>query len=236
MTGRTELRKQRRLRGLFGYALLSVALYGALAYLAFPEYWTYRERDAAVGAFLTRTPQGIPGDPINLRLEADRRLLIRAFAAAGWTAADALTWRTAAEIGESVLLDRRYAAAPVSTLLYEGRAQQLAFEKDATASPDSRHHVRFWPAERPDAWFGAATFDRDVGFSHDTGQVTHHIASDIDAERDGVLDQIAAAGFVGRRGYEDGVGATMDGRNGGGDLYVTDGRIGTAVLVQPRTD
>jgi hypothetical protein len=29
-------------------------------------------------------------------------------------------------------------------------------------------------------WLGSATFDRDVGFSRYTGQVTHHIAPDIE--------------------------------------------------------
>jgi hypothetical protein len=33
-------------------------------------------------------------------------------------------------------------------------------------------------------WLGAATFDTRVGFSHTTGQVTHHIGPDVDAERD----------------------------------------------------
>src|SRR5258705_5561561 len=33
-------------------------------------------------------------------------------------------------------------------------------------------------------WLGSVTFDRGVGLSHDTGQVTHHIGPDIDADRD----------------------------------------------------
>ena len=37
------------------------------------------------------------------------------------------------------------------------------------------------------------TFDRRVGLSHDTGQVTHHIAPDIDAERDGLMRDLRAA-------------------------------------------
>src|SRR6478736_1842119 len=58
----------------------------------------------------------------------------------------------------------------------------------APVSP-KRHHVRFWMVlekgsdGRP-VWLGSITFDRGVGFSHDNGQVTHHIAPDIGAERD----------------------------------------------------
>ena len=46
-------------------------------------------------------------------------------------------------------------------------------------------HVRFWQVldkgtdGRP-VWLGSVTFDRGVSLSHDTGQVTHHIAPDID--------------------------------------------------------
>ena len=40
---------------------------------------------------------------------------------------------------------------------------------------------------------GAATFDRGVGLSRYTRQVTHHIAPDVDAERDTLLADLAAA-------------------------------------------
>ena len=68
-------------------------------------------------------------------------------------------------------------------------AQDLAFEKAAGVSPKERHHVRFWLVlAKGDSgeplWLGSATFDRSVGVSRYTGQVTHHIAPDIDAERD----------------------------------------------------
>ena len=43
-------------------------------------------------------------------------------------------------------------------------------------------------------WIGAATFDRSVGFSHRTGQVTHHIAPDIDRERDTLMADLYRSG------------------------------------------
>ena len=78
----------------------------------------------------------------------------------------------------------------MSPLYVFGRKQDLAFEQDVGGSADQRHHVRWWRAEPLDAagrplWIGDATFDRDAGISHLTGQITHHIAPDIDAERDG---------------------------------------------------
>lgn len=213
------------------------AIYVGLAYVAMPEFWTLRE-SRAVGdpdTFLTKTPQGIPGDPINVGLAGPKPELLRAFAAAGWKAADSITLRSSLEIGLSVALDRPYTDAPVSTLIYDGRRQDFAFEQPVGDSADQRHHVRFWLARDPDAagrplWFGAASFDRGVGFSHDTGQITHHIAPDIDAERDHVISTLLEAGAITFVAEMQGVGATRDGRNGGGDPYFTDGLIKVGIL------
>ena len=79
-------------------------------------------------------------------------------------------------------------------------------------------------------WLGSASFDRGVGLSHDTGQITHHIGADLDAERDFVMRDLAAAGWI-RSTYEiAGSGATRNGRNGGGDPYFPDGKATVGVL------
>ena len=69
------------------------------------------------------------------------------------------------------------------------------------------------------------TYDRDVGLSHYTGQVTHHIAPDIDAERDGLINDLRAVKTVLAIYEVTGVGPTLNGRNGEGDRYYTDGEI-----------
>lgn len=124
-------------------ALLAVWL--ALAYVAAPEFWTVRDRGFRTQTFemVTHTPQGIPGDPINIGLVGTEKEMVHAFAMAGWDTADGVTLKTAIEIGESVLFDHPYPDAPVSRLLFEGRAQDLAFEKPVGGSADRRHHVRF---------------------------------------------------------------------------------------------
>ena len=119
----------------------------------------------------------------------------RAFTAAGWSPADPITLRSSLGIAESVVLDRPDSQAPVSTLLLFGRRQDLAFEKEVGANARQRNHVRFWRTELQGAdgrpvWIGAATFDRGVGLSHTTGQITHHIAPDIDAERDTLMHDL----------------------------------------------
>jgi hypothetical protein len=60
--------------------------------------------------------------------------------------------------------------------------------------------------------------------------VTHHIAPDIDAERDLLAHDLAAAGMVSAAYGVTGVGATVFARNGGGDPYFTDGEIAVSRL------
>lgn len=212
--------------------------YLALAYFAAPEFWSLRFlRDGPrPESLLTTTEQGIPGDPINIGLVGSELDVTAAFAAAGWDRADKLSVRSALEIGESVLLDRPYVDAPVSTLLFNGRRQDLAFEKPVGKSADVRHHVRLWLTFTPGAdgrptWYGAASFDRGIGVSHDTGAVTHHIGPDIDAERDSLIGDLTSAGRIIEVKTMSGIGLTKAGRNGEGDPYYTDGKMLMAVLV-----
>src|SRR6185369_12042647 len=116
------------------------------------------------------------------------------FAGARWTRPAPIDVRSSVGIAESVVLDRPDPTAPVSNLYLFGRREDLAFEQEVGKSAKERNHVRFWRSEeqidgRP-LWLGAATFDRGVGLSSLTGQITHHIAADVDTERDvGVLKQ-----------------------------------------------
>jgi len=213
---------------------LVCGLYLGLAYFAAPEFWTLRDRRLDLPEMVTRTPQGIAGDPINIGLVGTEKQVVHAFGAAGWDTADAVTLRTAVEIGESVLFDRPYPDAPVSRLLFEGRPQDLAFEKPVGTSADRRHHVRLWRTNvaiggQP-LWLGSASFDRGVGLSRDTGAVTHHIGPDIDAERDLLMNDLARTGMLSDTVEVDGIGVTKNGRNGEGDPYSTDGMARIGVL------
>jgi len=163
------------------------------------------------------------------------RELAIGLAAAGWRPADPITLRSSLGIAESVVLDRPDPDAPMSTLLLFGRHQDLAFEKEVGTSARERNHVRFWRTDlttdggRP-VWVGAATFDRGVGVSHTSGQITHHIGADIDAERDTLMHDLTSAGRLTALYDVTGVGPTVNGRNGGGDRYFTDGELTVGVL------
>jgi hypothetical protein len=225
------------MRAAFLLLAAMLAAYLAISYLLVPDLWLFRDsrRKVPLNPMVTSTEQGIAGDPINVGLVGSREQLIRAFAAAGWDAADKVTLRSSVDIGLSVALDRPDLDAPVSPLFYEGRKQDLAFEKPVGRSADQRNHVRFWQTATAGQgngplWLGSASFDRGVGLSHDTGQITHHIGPDLDAERDLVIGDLEKAGQVAETYEIPGVGATSNGRNGGGDPYFTDGKALVGVL------
>lgn len=234
------MRQRTRTQALTLALCALVATYLLAAYLLAPEIWRFHDDDGRsdVGKMVTTTRQGIPGDPINVGLVGTKEQLLRGFAAADWDPADKITLRTSVDIGLSVVLDRPDLDAPVSPLLFEGRVQDLAFEKPVGRSADQRNHVRFWqtPQTGEDGrplWLGSASFDRGVGLSHDTGQITHHIGANIDAERDLVMADLKKAGQVLSTYEIAGIGATTDGRNGGGDRYFTDGMAIVGVLGNP---
>jgi LssY-like putative type I secretion system component LssY len=209
-----------------------LALYIGLAYGLIPALWRHHERQKGLDALpmTTVTSLGIPGDALNVGFEGNEEDVICAMTAAGWSPADPVTLKSSLKIAGSVLLDRPYRQAPVSPLFYQGRREDLAFEKVAGRSPDTRHHIRVWKVldageDGLPVWLGAATFDRGVGVSRYTGQVTHHIAPNIDAERDLVAGDLASAGKVDATYETPGVEPSLALRNGGGDPYYTDGEI-----------
>ena len=228
-----------RLQRFLVAAMTVVLAYTFLAYLALPALWTHHEHQKKLAnlPMVTRTAQGIPGDPMNIGLIGDTKDVVCAMHDAGWYPADPVTLRSTIAIVGSVLLDRPYKDAPVSSLFYLGRREDLVFEKPAGSSADRRNHVRLWKVldegeEKRPVWLGAATLDRSVGISRYTGALTHHIAADLDAERELLTSDLESAGIVTVKYQVTGIGPTFDARNGGGDPYFTDGEIWVLRLVE----
>lgn len=216
---------------------LLLGLYLFLAYGLIPFFWRHYEHNPSLESSpkRTSTAEGIPGDPLNVGLVGTESELIEALLKAGWSPADPITFRSAERIVLSILEKRNYPTAPVSNLYLFGRKEDLAFERQVGGSPKERHHVRFWlsPEKSPEGrpfWIGAATFDKTYGISHRTGQVTHHIAADIDEERDTVIRDLTQAHQLTEIYQVTGIGPTLWGRNGGGDRYFTDGELTVGVL------
>ena len=216
---------------------LGIALaYFVVAYLILPRLWKRHEMRHAVfddSPRVTQTKSEIPGDPLNIALVGTEEEVIRAMTVARWDPADALTFRSSVRIVVDTVLRKPDDQAPVSNLYLFGRKEDLAFEKPVGNSPKQRHHVRFWKIarrydDRP-AWVGSAAYDIGVEFSRTTGQVTHHISPDIDAERDLLVANLNDA----IRAQVDSLDAfhtQLQGRNGGGDPWRTDGRLAIVIL------
>ena len=223
---------------------LAAVLYLCLAYIVTPAFWSHHTHQPGLASkpMVTTTAQGIAGDPINVGLVGTKAEIIEAMARAGWSPADAVTLLSSARIGSSVIFNRAYSTAPVSSLFYQGQRQALAFEKAEGVSAKRRHHVRFWPAlsdgvEGRPVWLGAASFDRGVGVSRYTGQVTHHIGPDLDAERSELMADLGRTKVLATIYQVSGIGPTVAGHNGGGDLYFTDGEVAMGVVtVDARRD
>jgi hypothetical protein len=216
-------------------------LYLAAAYFILPAAWRYHARrhpSLADVPRITYTANGIPGDPLNVSLigtEAEVRRIMRA---AGWYPADALSVRSDLRISWDTVLGRPYDQAPVSNLYYKGRKEDLAFEQPIGNNPRRRNHVRFWrsgvsAADGRPVWIGSATEDRGVGPSYTTGQVTHHIAPNVDAERDHLFDDLRHTGELSEFYVERGFHKILHGRNGGGDSWDTDGDLYVGVIAPP---
>ncbi len=192
-----------RLRRALAIALALGGIYLAVAYVIMP--WGLAAVCRAASGpgrspRVTHTASGIPGDPLNLALVGQEADVVAAMGKAQWFAADRLGVASSAAIAADTVL-RRPTPPPVSNLYLWGRKEDLAFEQPVGRDPRRRHHVRFWKTEEIDAegqtiWVGAATFDRGVGLSRTTGQVTHHIDGNIDAERDHVVGTLQKAEAV----------------------------------------
>jgi hypothetical protein len=81
---------------------------------------------------------------------------------------------------------------------------------------------------------GSATHDIGVELSRTTGQVTHHIAPDVDAESDLLLADLTTAKRVLDVHWVDGYQTVLQGRNGGGDPWHLDGRL-PLITLDPST-
>jgi LssY C-terminus len=223
-----------RFDGWFGIGSL-VAFWVLLAYVGLPRLQEVLSKMYVPDYFIGRslTEVGVLGDPINLALDGSEADIHAAMTGAGWVRADDLTIRSSWGIVLSSVLRRPYPEAPVSSLFLFGRRQAFAYQQEVDGNASQRHHVRFWPV--PDGWklpggfevgwLAAATYDRAVGISLFTLQVTHRVDADIDIERDYVIDTVRYAEPRASLRVIEEYSNAFTTRNGGGDVVHTDGSL-----------
>jgi len=215
---------------ILAYALLP-RVHKILSSLYIPDYFIGR----------ARTGDGVLGDPVNLAVVGTEEELRRAMLSAGWVEADPITPATAWHTLVSTVLGRSYPAAPVSSLYVFGNRQDLAFQREIDGNPRKRHHVRFWkcppgwmlPGGLSVDWVGAGTYDRSVGLSLFTFQITHKIADRTDEERDFIIATLQAAEAVQSVHVILNYSSGYHHRNGGGDAIRTDGHLPIIDLYEP---
>ena len=226
------------LRGLPGQPLwwLHLLVFWALAaYFAFPRLHQLFSLMYVPDYFFgrTKTADGILGDPVNIGWEGSEADIHAAMRAAGWIEAEPVTFRTSWRIIVAAVLRRSYPSAPVSDLYLFSRKQEFAYQQEVDGNAARRHHVRFWRCP-PDwtltggeriTWLAAGTFDRSVGLSIFTGQFTHKIDPNIDAERDFIINTVRYADPDSHVSVIEQYFNAYSSRNGGGDEIQTDGDL-----------
>lgn len=226
--------------GLGDWWLVAV-LWALLAYLLLPRLHALLSRVYVPDYFIgrTRTYEGLLGDPVNAAVLGTTEDLHTAMARGGWQLADELGFRSGLRTVTSTLARRTYATAPVSPLFLFGRSQDLTYQQEVAGSPARRHHVRFWrtppgwrlPGGARVDWVAAGTYDRRVGLSAFTLQVTHKIDGDTDAERDHLVATLLAGSPEARVRVIRHFSSGYHSRNGGGDAIRTDGHLPVVDLV-----
>lgn len=221
--------------GGWSWLWLTLPFWVVLAYVALPRLHRILTSIYVPDYFIgrSRTADGLLGDPINLAVRGSQRQLESIMLSAGWTKADEITLLSSWRIILSTLTRRSYLEAPVSSLMLFGRQQDFAFQQEVANSPAKRHHVRFWrcpdnwllPGGHRVDWLAAGTFDRSVGLSLFTFQITHKIDADIDKERDHIVQTMQTADPTVALDVIEDFSTGYHSRNGGGDEITTDGDL-----------
>lgn len=218
-----------------GYWVYFIVFWAVVAYLGLPRLHRILSYIYAPDYFIgrTRTSDGILGDPVNVAVRGTEAQLHAAMEAAGWKRADDITARSTWNIIISTIRRRSYLHAPVSALFLFGRQQDFAYQQEVDGSPGKRHHVRFWhcpkgwflPGGHQVDWLAAGTFDKSVGLSLFTLQITHKIDENTDIERDYIVDSVKSHNKKASVQIIKDFSTGYHARNGGGDSIITDGNL-----------
>lgn len=206
-----------------------------VAYLALPRLHRILSSIYVPNYFIgrTRTADGILSDPVNLAARGSEEQLHKVMDAAGWSLADDITPRSAWKMVMTVLRRKSYPNAPVSPAFLFGRKQDFAYQQEVDNNPNQRHHVRFWrcpkgwllPGGHRVDWLAAGTYDRSIGLSLFTFQLTHRIDEDTDIERDYIIQTVQDSSEPVRVAILKDFSSGYHSRNGGGDSIRTDGDL-----------
>jgi hypothetical protein len=230
-----KLRSRRRQAAIWLGGLILVWL--VVAYFVLPLFWraySVRHKLADIPE-VTHTRDKIPGDPLNAALVGTEEEVKRAMLAANWQEPDRVSVASSLKIAVTSVFKKPYESAPMSSLYLWGRPQDLAFQQAVGNNPRQRHHVRFWRSEKVDddgrpIWVGAATYDDGIALARTTLQITHHVAADVDHERGKLFEDLQKSGVLAETYIVPGFHKVLEGKNGGGHPWRTDGDLYAGVI------
>ena len=172
-------------------------------------------------------------DLTNVVLLGRRSAMERAFAAAGWVAAEARDPQTVYHALRSWVEARGYQAGPMSSLLLDEHRPDYALSKSLNTF-QKRHHLRVWPRggnwDGLPVWTASSTQDIAIGFSRRSRNLIHIIDEFIDSERAKVVNDLVYTGCV------DGVELVprpwvpKQARNSNGEKLLTDNAVAVVRL------
>lgn len=161
------------------------------------------------------------------------QFLTAAMIRAGWTEARKPSPAALGDALWALIVNRPDPNAPVTPYFWNGQPNDLAFERPVASAgsdlgPVRRHHVRLWDtkATLPDGaglWVAAASFDDGLDRN-----LLHHIAPDLDAERDLLAADLAfdpAGALVRAVALPSLGGGPLRGISVAGDPWFTDGKL-----------
>ncbi|HVO99060.1 MAG TPA: LssY C-terminal domain-containing protein [Bryobacteraceae bacterium] len=199
-----------------------------------PRHLAESERDALdalLAGMPTRTTDPTthrPSDLINLIMVGSREQIAAAFRAAGWTEAASVTMRSRIQGVRAVVEGRSSQTFPMTKLLLNDVRADMSWQKSLN-DLSKRHHVRIWKQpgtwQGQEIWIAAATRDIDFAFMHQGAVMTHRIESNIDLERDKIVNDLVFTSYVDMLDWQERSSIPTMARNGKGDLMSTDTKI-----------
>jgi LssY C-terminus len=172
-------------------------------------------------------------DMTNLMFIGSQQQLEAAFAAAGWSAAAALSKISSFETFRAIAEMRGYKEAPMSILLLEGQPADLNYQKQNNTFAQ-RHHLRIWRMpvkwQGQNVWVASSTHDIGIDFSAESRTFIHKVDSHIDDERAKVVSDFLFTGAVKSLALVDRPKVPTESMNATGDKLLTDGKMAVLVL------